>query len=181
MTKIVSKMISTVIMMSNDELIQNGVETRVLRVGDPAPDFTLPTHNEGELNLWWYKGRRNVVLAFYPGDWTPVCSTQIPGFKSIFERFDEAGCQLLCISVDSIPCHKAWAKSMGGLPFPLMSDYWPHGEVARRYGIFDDDRGFARRTVFIVDKAGIIQYIDSVDLAVVPDNEKLLARLAELD
>ncbi len=178
--KIALKTIYTVTMMSNDELIQNGVETRPLRVGDQAPDFTLPTHNEGELNLAWYQGRKPVVVAFYPGDWTPVCSNQIPGFKEIIEQFDELDCQLLCISVDSIPCHKAWAKSMGGLPFPLMSDYWPHGEVARRYGIFDESRGFARRTVFLIDKEGIIQYIDAVELQEIPDNNKLLEKLAEL-
>lgn len=170
-----------VTMMNNDELMQNDIETTQLRVGDPAPDFTLPTHNEGELNLAWYQGRKNVIIAFYPGDWTPVCSTQIPGFKEVFDRFDELDCQLLCISVDSIPCHKAWSKSMGGLPFPLMSDYWPHGEVARRYGVLDENRGYAKRIVFLIDKSGTIQYIDAVDLREIPDNDKLIEKLAELD
>ncbi len=174
-------MISTVIMMNSDEVIKNGIGTQQLHVGDPAPDFTLPTHNEGELNLAWYRGRKAVVLAFYPGDWTPICSTQIPGFKEVFERFEQYDCQLLCISVDSIPCHKAWAKSMGGLPFPLMSDYWPHGEVARKYGVFDAERGFARRIVFLVDRAGIIRYIDAVELTEIPDNEKLFRELDELN
>ena len=94
----------------------------ILKVNDPAPDFTLNTHNEGELNLAWYQGRKNVVLAFYPGDWTPVCSNQIPEYQRLLEKFEKNDCQLLCISVDSVPCHKAWAKSLGGLSFPLMAD-----------------------------------------------------------
>ncbi len=81
----------------------------LLRVGDPAPDFTLATHNEGELNLAWYQGRRNVVLAFYPADWTPVCATQVPEYQKVSDRFEEFDCQLLCLSCDSVPCHIAWA------------------------------------------------------------------------
>ena len=83
-----------------------------LKVGDPAPDFTLPSHNEGELNLAWYQGRRNVVLAFYPADWTPVCANQIPGYQAVLDKFEQCDAQLLAISVDSIPCHRAWAKSL---------------------------------------------------------------------
>ncbi|MFQ5454239.1 MAG: redoxin domain-containing protein, partial [Candidatus Zixiibacteriota bacterium] len=92
-----------------------------LKVGDPAPDFTLPTPNEGELNLSWYQNRKNVVLAFYPADWTPVCATQVPEYQNLIEKFENFDCQILCISVDAVPCHKAWAKSLGGLSFPLMS------------------------------------------------------------
>ena len=110
----------------------------LLNIGDPAPDFTLNTHNEGELNLAWYQGRKNVVLAFYPADWPPVCATQVPSYQKVHHRFEELDCQLLCISVDSIPCHMAWAKSMGGLSFPIMSDFWPHGEVAKKYGVMTD-------------------------------------------
>lgn len=161
---------------SNDH--QDFFETAV-GVGDPAPDFTLPTHNEGELNLAWYQGRKNVVLAFYPADWTPVCATQVPGYETDIERFGEYDCQLLCISVDSIPCHMAWAKSMGGLSFPLMSDFWPHGEVADRYGVLNR-KGFCNRTVFLIDKEGIVRWIDAVHPAVLPDNEKLFKQLKQL-
>ncbi len=148
-----------------------------LEVNTPAPDFTLLSHNEGELNLAWYQGRKNVVLAFYPGDWTPVCATQIPEYQKVIYRFEEYDCQLLCISVDSVPCHKAWAKSLGGLSFPLMSDFYPHGEVARKYGVLTE-RGYAARAVFLIDKKGIIRYIEHVDLARVPDNERLFEQLA---
>lgn len=153
--------------------------TAVLEPGEPAPDFTLPTHNEGELNLAWYRGRRNVVLAFYPGDWTPVCSAQIPDYQSLIQRFEEYETQLLAISVDSIACHRAWAKSMGGLSFPLMSDYWPHGEVARKYGVLSD-RGYAERVVFLIDKKGIIRWIEHSQATDLPDTEELFRQLEKL-
>lgn len=150
-----------------------------LKVGDAAPDFTLPSHSEGELNLAWYQGRKNVVLAFYPGDWTPVCATQIPEYQHLMQEFEKYDAQLLCVSVDSVPCHKAWARSLGGLSFPLMSDFYPHGEVAARYGLLTD-RGYAQRAVFVIDKEGIIRYIERVDLTRIPDNEALFKQLAQL-
>lgn len=151
----------------------------VLKVIDPAPDFTLPTHNEGVLNLAWYRERKNVVLAFYPADWTPVCATQVPEYQKVIDRFQELNCQLLCISVDSVACHKAWAKSLGGLSFPLMSDYYPHGEVAEKYGVLSS-RGYAERAVFLIDMKGIIRYMEHVDLAALPDNERLFRELAKV-
>ena len=156
------------------------MNTNELKVGDPAPDFTLPTHNEGELNLAWYQGRKNVILAFYPGDFTPVCSAQIPAYIDLMEEFEKYDCQVLGISVDSIACHLAWAKSMKGLPFPLMSDFYPHGEVAARYGILAK-RGYAERVVFLIDKKGIIRFIDHVPPSDLPDNEKLLQAVRALE
>ena len=153
--------------------------TRTLEVGDEAPDFTLPTHNEGDLNLAWYEGRRIVVLAFYPGDWTPVCATQIPEYQGLIDEFARYEAQLLAISVDSRPCHLAWARSLGGLSFPLMSDFWPHGGVAEKYGVLSE-RGFAERAVVVIDKHGIIRYIEVVPSSELPDNGKLFRCLAEL-
>jgi peroxiredoxin len=147
-----------------------------LKVGDMAPDFTLPSHNEGELNLAWYRTRKNVVLAFYPADWTPVCATQIPGYQPMRETFETYDTQLLGISVDSVFCHTAWAKSLGGLFFPLMADYYPHGAVARKYGVLHP-KGFANRTVFLIDKTGAIRYIERMNPAGLPDNDALVAAL----
>lgn len=155
-------------------------ETSTLKVGDTAPDFTLPTHNEGELNLAWYRGRKNVVLAFYPGDWTPVCAAQIPGYQHVYEEFEKQNCQLLAISVDSIPSHMAWAKSFGGFSFPLMSDYYPHGRVASLYGVLSH-RGYAERAVFLIDKSGVIRFIEKVPPTELPDNNELFHHLARLN
>lgn len=147
-------------------------ETATLKVGDEAPDFSLNSHNEGRLNLSWYQTRKNVVLAFFPGAFTPVCTTQIPGYQEIIERFEKHEVQLLGISVDTIPSLKAWANSMGGLSFPLLSDFYPHGEVAKLYGVFNP-RGFAERAIILIDKAGVVQYIEVVDPAELPDTEVL--------
>lgn len=153
--------------------------TETLSVGDIAPEFTLPSHNEGELQLAWYRGRKNVVLAFYPADWTPVCATQIPGYRDILAEFEKYDAQVLGISCDSVPCHIAWARSLGGLSFPLLADFWPHGQIARAYGVLTP-KGYAGRAVFVIDKAGIIRYIDVVDPAEIPDESALFRELAKL-
>ncbi|HWR83088.1 MAG TPA: redoxin domain-containing protein [Candidatus Deferrimicrobium sp.] len=150
-----------------------------LQVGDYAPDFTLPTYNEGELNLAWYRGRKNVVLAFYPGDFTPVCATQIPNYRAVIDLFERFNAQLLAVSVDSVACHAAWAKSLGGLPFPLMSDYFPHGAVAAKYGVLHK-KGYAERTVFLIDLDGRISWIESVEPFDLPDNNELFRQLKKL-
>ncbi len=152
----------------------------VLKVGDPSPDFTLPTHNEGELNLAWYQGRQNVVLAFYPGDFTPVCSAQIPGYQQELEQFERLNTKLLGISVDSLAVHQAWAKSLGGLGYPLMSDFYPHGEVAKRFGVFDEKWGVAQRAVFLIDKQGIIRYIERTMFSDLPSNDELFRQIEAL-
>jgi peroxiredoxin (alkyl hydroperoxide reductase subunit C) len=161
--------------------ITEATDKSLIKINDHAPDFTLPTHNEGQLNLAWYEGRKNVVLAFYPGDWTPVCSNQIPAYQQVIDRFEEYDCQLLAISCDSIPCHIAWAKSLGGLSFPLMSDFYPHGKVARLYGVFNERRGYSERSIFLIDKKGIVRYIEHLELSQLPDNEKLFGQLAKLE
>jgi peroxiredoxin len=153
--------------------------TSVLSVGDEAPDFSLETHNEGELNLSWYRGRKNIVLAFYPADWTPVCATQIPGYHNIIDEFERFDCQVLGVSCDSVPCHMAWAKSLGGLSFPLMSDFHPHGRVAEMYGVLGP-KGYAERALFVINKAGIINYVEIVNPSELPDTETLFKKLAAL-
>lgn len=155
-------------------------KNKELKVGENAPDFSLPTHSEGELNLKWYEGRQNVVLAFYPGDWTPACSSQIPGYEEKSAKFLRYNCQVLGVSVDSIASHKAWAASLGGISFPLMSDFWPHGEVAQKYGVLSE-KGFANRTVFLIDVNGIIRFIGCYDYETVPDISDLFRQIEKLE
>ena len=159
---------------------ESSENNRQLQVGDEAPDFTLPTHNEGELNLVWYRGRHNVVLAFYPGDWTPACSVQIPGYQENVGFFNDCNCQLLCISVDSVPCHIAWASSFGDFSFPLMSDYFPHGQVSRKYGVLSE-KGYAERSVFLIDINGIICFIDRYGFEKIPETIDLFDQMAKLN
>lgn len=151
------------------------------KVGDLAPDFTLPTHNEGNLNLAWYRGRKNVLLAFFPAAWTPVCASHVPNYQQDMAAFDRLDCQVLGISVDPLPTLMAWAKTLGGLSFPLMSDFWPHGAIAQKYGVFYNRKGFAERVVFLIDKKGIIRDIERVPLAEIPDNKKALTVLARIE
>ncbi len=154
-----------------------GIDIAHALIGNKAPDFTLQSHNEGELNLAWYRGRKNVVLAFYPGDWTAVCAQQIPGLQAVIERFEALNCQLLAICVDSVSSHKAWARSLGGISFPLMADYYPHGAVAEKYGVLNK-KGWAERSFFAIDLHGVVQYVDVVPPAEMPDIHRLLKAIA---
>jgi len=150
-----------------------------LKVGDKAPDFTLPSVGGEKISLKQFLGKKNVVLSFVPAAWTPVCSGQWPGYniaKEIFEKYDAV---LLGISVDNIPTLYAWTKQMGKLWFPVLSDFWPHGEVARKYGVLRSD-GMAERALFIIDKKGIIRYVDIHDINERPRLETLVNQLAKL-
>lgn len=92
----------------------------------------------------------------------------MPAYNRELPEFDRLDTQVLGISVDSVPCNTAWEKSLGGLNYPLLSDFWPHGKVAQDYGVLRD-QGFAERTVIVVDKQGTIRYIDVHDIGQVPE------------
>lgn len=134
-----------------------------VKVGDPAPPFSLPSLTAETISLAQYKGTRNVVISFVPAAWTPVCSDQWPGYniaKAIFEQYDAI---LLGITVDNLPTLYAWTRQMGELWFPVLSDFWPHGEVAQQFGVLRTD-GTAERALFVIDKAGIIRYLAVSDI-----------------
>jgi peroxiredoxin len=150
-----------------------------LKVGDKAPDFELPSHIGGKVRLKSFRGGKNVLLAFYPLDWTPVCTNEIASFERDLKQLESLNTQPLAISVDSIPCHQAWQKSLGGISYPLLSDFWPHGKVCREYGILTDS-GYSERAIFIIDKEGAIRYIENVGINNSPDNKKILMFLKEM-
>ena len=154
-----------------------------VKVGDPAPDFTLPAVKGGKVTLSQYRGKKNVVLSFVPAAWTPVCSDQWPGYNIAQEFFDENDAILLGITVDNIPTLYAWTNQMcmggGKLWFPVLSDFWPHGAVAQKYGILRTD-GVAERALFVIDKKGIIRYIDVHDINERPRLEVLVGELEKL-
>jgi peroxiredoxin len=153
-------------------------ETRTLHVGDPAPDFTLRTHAGKTFTLAEQRGK-NVVLAFYPFAFSPTCSSQLPGLQANLNRFEEAGAEVAGISIDHTYANAAWAESLGGFSFPLLSDFNPHGAVASAYGVMRDD-GMAERAVFIIDKQGIVRYIDVHLIKEEPDEEQILDELRKL-
>jgi peroxiredoxin (alkyl hydroperoxide reductase subunit C) len=139
-----------------------------VKVGDLAPDFTLPSVSGEEITLSQYRGKKHVVISFVPAAWTPVCSDQWPGYNIVKEMFDENDAVLLGVTVDNIPTLYAWTKQMGQLWFPVLSDFWPHGAVAQKYGVLRSS-GVTERALIFIDKKGIIRDIQVSDINVRPD------------
>ena len=150
-----------------------------LKVGDPAPDFTLPSIDGKRITLSSFRGKKNVVLSFIPAAWTPVCSDQWPGYNIARELFEAHDAIVLGISVDNLPTLYAWTREMGSLWFPVLSDFWSHGQVAKRYGILRSD-GVSERALFVIDKDGIIRYMDVHDINERPPLEELMEVLEML-
>ncbi|MGC8602181.1 MAG: peroxiredoxin [Desulfomonilaceae bacterium] len=151
-----------------------------LKVGDIAPDFSLPSLSSDPVSLSEFRNKKNVVLSFVPAAWTPVCSQQWPGYniaKDLFENYDT---QLIGISVDNIPTLYAWTKEMGDLWFPVASDFWPHGAVAKKYGILRSN-GESERALFVIDKKGVIRYMDIHDINSMPKLENLIDELEKIE
>ena len=158
-----------------------------LNIGDEVPDFELPAvvgNIKSQFRLSDYRGKKNVVLAFYPADWTPVCASQLPNLNTDLERFAGYDAQVVAISVDSIPSHTAWQKKeIGILGFPLASDFYPHGKVAQQFGILrngDPIPGINERAIFIVDKQGKLALSKIYPIAQVPSNEDIIEVLRKL-
>ncbi|MGQ9509433.1 MAG: peroxiredoxin [Thermodesulfobacteriota bacterium] len=150
-----------------------------VKVGNRAPDFTLPSISGEKVSLSQYRGKKNVVLSFVPAAWTPVCSDQWPGYNIAKDIFDQHEAILLGITVDNLPTLFAWTNQMGKLWFPVLSDFWPHGKVAKRYGVLRSD-GTSERALFVIDKKGIIRYIDVHDINKRPPLEDLVKALEKL-
>jgi peroxiredoxin len=150
-----------------------------VRGGAKAPDFTLPSLGGEKVTLSQYVGSKNVVLSFVPAAWTPVCSDQWPGYNIAKDLFDKNDAIMVGITVDNLPTLYAWTQEMGGLWFPVLSDFWPHGEVAKRYGVLRSD-GTSERALFVIDKRGIIRYIDVHDINERPKLEMLIQELEKL-
>ena len=143
-----------------------------VKVGDRAPDFTLPAAlSKGNVSLSQYLGKRNVVLSFVPAAWTSVCSAQWPSYYTIRDVFHKHNAVLLGITVDNAPTLFMWTKHMCRLDnqvwFPVLSDFSPHGAVADMYGVLRPE-GFSERAIFVIDKKGIIRYIGVYDINQVP-------------
>jgi peroxiredoxin len=120
-----------------------------------APDFDLPDGEGNRVRLRELRGR-NVVLAFYPGDWTPVCTSELSLIQETLDEIHALGAEVLGISSDTRHSHRAWAQRLN-LTFPLLSDFWPHGDVSRRYGLFRADEGICDRALVFVDGDGIVR------------------------
>ncbi|MEW6420767.1 MAG: peroxiredoxin [Deinococcota bacterium] len=148
-------------------------------LGQPAPDFTLPSTLGEPVTLSSYRGQKHVVLVFYPLDFSPVCSMQLPEYSGRQDDFAEAGAVVLGVNRDSVYAHKAWAAEYG-IEVPLLADM--NLDVARQYGVAIDERGISGRAVFLIDKGGVVRFehVEAKTSEYTVRPELLLAKLAEL-
>ena len=150
-------------------------ETRTLKVGDPAPDFTLRATGNSTFTLSEHRGK-NVALVFFPSAFSGVCSQQMPQIQSQKADFDSTDAIVVGISVDGMWALQAWAQQLG-IDFPLLSDFYPHGAVSEKYGVLHQ-AGVAERAIIGIDKEGVVRYIDvSPAFTEIPDTGTCLAAL----
>ena len=133
------------------------VEVGPLEVGTLAPDFTLKDQNNQDVTLSDYRGNKNVLIVFYPLAFTGICQGELCKVRDELPKFQNDAAEILAISVGPPPTHKIWAAEQGYV-FPLLSDFWPHGETSRAYGVFDEEKGCAVRGTFIIDKEGVVRW-----------------------
>ena len=130
-----------------------------IAVGEVAPDFTLKDENHQNVTLSDFRGKKNVLLVFYPFAFSGVCHGELCEVRDNISDFVNDEAELLAISVDAPYAHKAWAIQEG-YNFRQLADFWPHGAVAQAYGVFNEDKGFSNRGTFLVDKQGVIRFAE---------------------
>jgi len=130
-----------------------------VEVGSEAPDFTLNDYNKQPVQLSSFRGDKPVLLVFYPFAFSGICTGELCQLRDEFADYDGKGVQVLGVSVDTPFSLKAWADQEG-YQFPLLSDFWPHGEVAKAYGVFNDAAGLAVRGTFLIDTSGVVRFAE---------------------
>ncbi len=149
-------------------------------IGQRAPDFTLKDQGGSDVTLSSYRGEQNVVLVFYPFTFTGVCEGELCSLRDDLSAFETAKAQALAISCDSQYAQQQWAKAQG-FTFPVLSDFWPHGAVARAYGVFNEQLGCANRVTFVIDRDGtVIERFDAPDFDTARDPSAYRATVATL-
>jgi peroxiredoxin len=151
-----------------------------VEVGDEAPDFELKDQHGTPVRLSSFRGKKNVVLVFYPLAFSGVCTGELCAMRDDFPEVNRDDVELLTVSVDSMFTHRAWADAEH-FGFGLLSDFWPHGAVAKEYGVFDGDKGLAVRGTFVIDKNGAIRWkvVNPIPQARdIADYQKALAELS---
>ncbi len=151
-----------------------------LAPGAEAPDFTLKDQGGNDVTLSSFRDKQNVVLVFYPFTFTGVCQGELCSLRDNLSEYQSASAQVLAISCDSRHAQKKWAEEQG-FTFPVLSDFWPHGAVARAYGVFNEQLGCANRATFVIDKQGkIVDVFESPNLGTPRDKAEYDAALAKL-
>src|SRR3990172_1169967 len=147
-------------------------------VGQPAPEFTLRDQDQNDVKLSDYRGK-NVVILFYPLDWSPVCTDEHACFMSSIGEFNKLNAQVLGLSVDSHWSHKAFAEKLG-VAYPLLADFHPRGAVADKFGVYHADKGITGRAIAIIDKVGNVAWFKNYEFTTVPDIKEVAQALALL-
>jgi peroxiredoxin len=150
-----------------------------ISVGAAAPDFALKDQTQKEIKLSDFRGKKNVVLVFYPLDWSPTCTNEHACFVNDMKRFEQLDAQVLGISVDSVWSHKAYAEKMG-IHYPLLADFQPRGAASDKFGMYMSDRGITGRAIAIVDRAGKVAWFKQYDIPTVPDIQEVAQALAQV-
>ncbi len=151
--------------------------TQTISVGQKAPDFTLKDQDQKEVKLSDFKGKSNVVLAFYPFDWSPVCQNENKCFTDDFSKFQETSAEVIGISCDSTWCHKAWADAMD-YKHRLLSDL--KRDVVKQYGLYLADFNCAQRATVVVDKEGVVRFVKVQPVLEARDNKEIVEALKAL-
>jgi len=152
---------------------------RRLEKGQIAPDFSLKDQDGKEFKLSNLKGKR-VLLSFHPLAWTSICAKQMQSLEANKDRFESLNTFPVGLSVDAVPTKKAWAENIGIKNVRILADFWPHGAVAKLYGIFREKEGFSERANIIVDETGKIAFVKIYEIPQLPDIEEILRVIQQL-
>jgi peroxiredoxin len=148
----------------------------MIAIGKKAPDFTLKDQNNNSVKLSGFRGKK-VLLSFRPLAWTAVCQDQMKSLEENHVTFDDMNTVALGIGVDSVPSNKAWAEAMHIKNTRLLSDFWPHGDVAKSYGIFREKDGFSERANIVLDEALKVIFAKIYPISQLPEIEEILKLL----
>jgi peroxiredoxin len=159
---------------------EQGGSRMAISVGAAAPDFVLKDQSQKEVKLSDFQGKKNVVIVFYPLDWSPVCTNEHACFVNDMKRFEQLDAQVLGISVDSAWSHKAFAEKMG-IHYPLLADFQPRGAVGEKFGVYLAEKGITGRAIAIVDRSGKIAWFKNYDIPTLPDMKEVADALAKVN
>src|SRR5271167_2151363 len=150
-----------------------------IAVGQTAPDFTLMNQEKKEVKLSDFAGKKNVVLMFYPLDWSPTCTSEHVCMVNDMKAFETLDAEVLGVSVDSVWSHKAYAEKMG-IKYSLLADFQPRGAMAEKYGVYLPEKGITGRSIIIVGKDGKVAWVKNYDIPVLPDVQEVATALQQV-
>ena len=154
-------------------------QARMVKPGDPAKNFSLKDQNDKTFDLYEQAGKRT-LLSFHPLAWTDFCAAQMVSLEENRQVLASLSCVPVGISVDSRPCKRAWAESLTILHTPLLCDFWPHGALAQKYGLFRDENGFSERANVLVDEDQKVVFVKVYPVHSVPDIREVIGFLQQM-